>query len=353
MRSLSLCAVVLCSLSLSATALAEGPRDKSNSQFRLRQGDLASGAGEQARSRARAGDCLGALDHFDRAIAVHPDPALVRDRGLCHDKLNHTYPAIRDYRAYLAERPDAPDADQVRTRLGALEGSVGISKEDNKGDPANVADTPAQRTALENLIEEERLSDSAATSPLRKSSGFVLGIYGGMRTFFGNGGNSTSSSSGALQPKINGFFDTGKTDQLGYQVGISARYSAGTYFEVLGEGGLVSYGKVGTQGAVSGPGFLLAGQVRLPIGKYASDELIIGLGPGYERYSNKFSGTQSVILGVGRLGYRHTFGANFGMELVGYGGLAHFTFVDVPVNANIDDANAGILGLQLDVLLGF
>lgn len=351
MRSLSLCAVVLCLVSVSSAALADGP-DKSNTQFRLRQGDLAGGAGEMGRTKAREGDCLSALDYFDRAIAVHPEPALVRDRGLCHDKLNHPYPAIRDYRAYLSERPDAPDSDQIRSRLGALESSVGISKEDNKGDPTNVADTPAQRAALEKLIDEERLADDAATSPLRRAPGFVLGAYGGMRTYFGSG-KAQGKPDGSFTPQVNGFFDTGHSDELNYEVGITGRYAVGPYFDILGQGGLVSTGKVGSTSAASGPGFLLAGQLRLPFGKYGSDQLLIALGPGYERYSNKLSATASVINVTGRVGYRHVFGHNLGLELAGYGGLAHFTFVDAPVNASINDVDCGILGVQLNLLLGF
>ena len=351
MRSLSLCAVVLGLLCLPTVALADGP-DKSNSQLRLRQGDLAGGAAEMGRTKSRAGDCTSALDYFDRAISVHPDPALLRERGHCHDKLNHPYPAIRDYRAYLSERPEAPDSDQIRGRLGALEASVGISKEDNKGDPANVADTPAQRTALENLIDEERLADDAATSPLRRASGFSLGFYGGMRTYVGSG-NGTVKPDGSVTPKVNGFFDTGHSEDLNYEVGITGRYAVGAYFDILAQGGLVSTGKVGSASAASGPGFLLAGQLRIPFGKFASDQLLVAFGPGYERYSNKLTATASVINVLGRLGYRHVFGHNLSLELAGYGGLAHFTFVDAPVGANINDVNVGILGLQTNLVLGF
>lgn len=304
------------------------------------------------RSSARAGDCATALDHFDRAISVHPDPAVVRDRGLCHDKLNHPYPAIKDLRAYLAERPDAPDSDQIRGRLGALESSVGISKEDNKGDSEKVADTPAQRAALENLIDEERLSDDAATSPLRRASGFSLGVYGGMRTYFGSGKGSIKPD-GSTTPQVNGFFDTGHSDDLNYEVGFTGRYAVGAYFDLLAQGGLVNTGKVGSSSAASGPGFLLAGQLRIPFGKYSSDQLLVAVGPGYERYSNKLTATASVINFTGRLGYRHVFGHNLGLEFAGYGGLAHFSFVDAPGPANINDVNVGILGLQLNLLLGF
>src|SRR4051812_613421 len=75
------------------------------------------GAGEAARVRAKRGDCAGALDAFDQAARATIDPVVRRDRGLCHEQLGHPYPAIDDYRYYLTQRPDAPDADDIRSRL--------------------------------------------------------------------------------------------------------------------------------------------------------------------------------------------------------------------------------------------
>jgi hypothetical protein len=82
-------------------------------------------AANNARARARSGDCKGALDAFDTAIMYWQDPTLRRDRGLCHEQLGNPYPAIQDYRAYLTGAPQAPDYDQIRDRLNRLEGSYG------------------------------------------------------------------------------------------------------------------------------------------------------------------------------------------------------------------------------------
>src|SRR5947209_7898992 len=65
-------------------------------------------AGDAAHRRAKAGDCAAALDAYDVALRTSIDPALRRDRGLCHEQLGHPYPAIDDYRAYLTARPNAP-----------------------------------------------------------------------------------------------------------------------------------------------------------------------------------------------------------------------------------------------------
>ena len=73
-----------------------------------------AGLSDVALSRMRSGDCAGALEAFDAALRTLTDPALHRDRGLCHEQLGHVYPAIDDYRAYLTEMPEAPDADGIR-----------------------------------------------------------------------------------------------------------------------------------------------------------------------------------------------------------------------------------------------
>src|SRR5579859_4924208 len=76
-----------------------------------------------ARKRMAAGDCEGALASFDAALRTSSttDPTLYRDRGQCHEKLEHPYPAMDDYREYLTDAPDAPDAESFRTRLAQLE----------------------------------------------------------------------------------------------------------------------------------------------------------------------------------------------------------------------------------------
>jgi hypothetical protein len=340
MRSPLFCSLSLAIILLPALAHAQKPRDKSNSQFKLRQGDLAGGAGETARAHARAGDCQGALEYFDRALAVYTDPTLQRDRGLCHDKLNHPFPAIEDFRGYLSARPNAPDSENIRTRLGALESANGIPPENNKGEDEKAQQSPAQREAIEQLMVDERNQDAAATSPLRDASGGILGVYGGMRTFFGDGTTS--------------FFETGKGDNIGFEAGIALRYSTGKYFTILAQGGFVGYGTSGETSGAGGPGFLLAAELRVPVSKNSGDHFLIAVGPGYERYTaNESKATLSDIMGIGRLGFRHVFGANFGLELDAYGGLAHVTYINPPLGVNATDVNQGLLGLQLDVLVGF
>src|SRR4051812_14980273 len=107
------------------------PPKQSSSQFAMRREEAGGADATVARQRARAGDCAGALPAFDTAIGVTIEPTLRRDRGLCHEKLDHPFPAMDDYRAYLTARPDAPDAEQIRDRLAKLEESTGTKTADS------------------------------------------------------------------------------------------------------------------------------------------------------------------------------------------------------------------------------
>src|SRR5687767_5687650 len=132
MRSTACVALVFGSLLVPELAAAQAAKPaphgpaRSSSQFTLRREDAGGADASVARSRARAGDCQGALAGFDAAINHTIEPTLRRDRGLCHEKLGHPFPAIDDYRAYLTARPDAPDSDQIRQRLAALEEQQGV-----------------------------------------------------------------------------------------------------------------------------------------------------------------------------------------------------------------------------------
>ncbi len=112
--------------------------------------ELAAGGAAYAadgRKRMAAGDCEGALTSFDAALrTASDDPTLYRDRGLCHEKLGHPYPAIDDYREYLTDAPSAPDAEGIRTRLTQLEDETsGRAPSSSANDDTDVP--PATATA--------------------------------------------------------------------------------------------------------------------------------------------------------------------------------------------------------------
>lgn len=354
----------------SASAQSRGPasRDKSNSQFALRRGEPGGPDGVIARQRARTGDCAGALSAFDAAIKITIEPTLRRDRGLCHEKLNHPFPAIDDFRYYLAWRPDAPDGDQIRERLARLEEQAGVggpsseAVREQEGDAPvaaasgqgkvrlSVKSTPDDRHQESNVIGpksgepskgydyyvgQEKAAEAAETSPLRYGSGFIIGPFVHVpRFFFGDGAS--------------GF------DRLSYAVGGTVRYSTGPTVTLLGEVGYTALGDSGATNSAGGPLLFFGVEARVPISRYAADQIVFGGGLGFERYQT--AQTKVALNGFDlrlRGGYRHIFGPQVGFEAMLDGGPVLATFSGVPSGASADSKIYGVLGTSFAFLLGF
>lgn len=361
--------VVACAVPTSALAQAPAPAkpigpSRSSSQFTLRRGEAGGGSIADARTKARAGDCKGALASFDVAIAATVEPTLRRDRGLCHEKLDHPYPAIDDYRAYLVARPEAPDADQIRDRLARLEASVGIGagpSEDRNESPSEMgfsasgeasadgggvkvaarsSDSSAageplgprageEARSYDYYREQEKAQEIAADSPLRLGKGFALGAFLGIPRYF--------------------FFDS-VTSDMGYAVGATLRYSTGRVLSILGEVGYAGIGQVGTSSSAGGPLLFVGLEARLPLNKLASDQILFGAGLDYERQVNSSSNIGINFLGGrGRIGYRHVFGPKFGLEFNfdgGYGAM-------IPSGVDADTIGGALMGGSIALVVGF
>ncbi len=334
---------------MSGEALAQKKPARSSSQFTLRREDPGGSDGAAARQRARAGDCAGALPHFDAAVRSTVDPSLRRDRGLCHEKLGNPYPAIDDYRAYLMDRPDAADADQIRDRLARLEDQVagreGGSREKTKSDDspskeksgysasasmsASTEDGPSATSSsssssssaaargdmkssgkdYDEVAEEERRADYAEDSPLRYGEGFIIGPYVQVPRFLFADGD-----------KLNG--GTMST------FGVTLRYSFGPTLTFVGDVGYARLPLRITSSVAGGGPQLFAGlEARIPISRFASDQILVGGGAGYEYYSipivvSSVESSASVhyMVARARAGYRHVFGARIGVEAIADGG---------------------------------
>jgi hypothetical protein len=325
-----------------ATATAPGGKSRSpNSQFLLRRGETGGPAGVAARGKARGGDCAGALNLFDDALRTTVEPTLFRDRGLCHEKLEHVHPAMDDYRAYLVARPDAPDADQIRERLARLEGMEGghendaaspdrpPEKEDGASATASMslngegasASASTKRggkghkgrsdvigpksgdqdaRGFDAYAADERTADEAESSALREGTGFIAGAFIHVpRYFFGSGG----------------------TSDMAYAVGGTFRYATSASFTLVSEIGYAGIGTKGQIGALGGPLLFLGGELRVPISSHAGDQIVLGAGPGAEFYtvSNTKASLNFWSLRL-RGGYRHVFGPRVALEVLADGG---------------------------------
>jgi hypothetical protein len=292
------------------------------------------------------GDCARAVDLFDAALRSSIDPTVRRDRGVCHERLDQPYPAIDDYRAYLTDRPNAPDADSIRDKLAQLEQSVrqgGAARTDgvlapdwsnqagNTGSPAlgqgshevgtnsdaakpepPAEATPAEATPKENgkagsiddVEEQEVLDSDARNSPLRRGKGFILGPYFQYRSW----GVSASNVG------------------TGYGVGASLRQSLSQVSTLLLELGYVSYGDSGSASATSlstslgdqrgGFGMMIGYEARIRLDSRATNALTLLGGWELNRLVyGQTNDTFTTMFARGRFGYRHVFGPSLGLEI--------------------------------------
>jgi hypothetical protein len=296
-----------------------------------------------ARAKAKAGNCAAALDSFDDAIRTTQEAELFRDRGLCHEKEGHRFPAIDDFRLYLTMRPDAPDADDIRGRLDVLEGNQ--KKEHETTDQSGTKSAPQDTTsssrdtkdinsrAYEMTLDDTQRLDAAEGSALRLGSGFVLGPYFGLRKSFSGGSSS----------------------DWGYMVGGSFRYSFGRVLSALLEVGYAGFGKSGDGTNTGGIQTALGFEARLKLDGYATNQLFLMAAFGYERASNSSTKVTSVayFLPRARLGYRHVFGPSLGLELSVDGGPFINAFENVPVGVTADSRFAIMLGGTISLAVAF
>jgi hypothetical protein len=322
-----------------------GPRDDSQPIIIKHEQFGVSAAGDAARARARKGDCAGALEAFDQAIARSIDPTLRRDRGLCHERLGNPYPAIDDFRAYLTAMPDAPDSDDIRMRLERLEEQVGVGgpsahKADEPGGVAGMKASVSIGDGKSDRYDSAKLDEAESDTPVRQGRGFMLTPYLGIRRWFA--GNSVSSNLWA--------------ETVGLRINFWLN-PVGSLFAELG------YERFNTtqedNATVSGLSSQIGYEARLPYRRDSLDNFwVLGLGVGYDALwitqtgSAGFSGgsaSLAALLGRGRFGFRHNLSPRTGLEATFDGAIGRvFPIGDGTANG----VTAGMLGLNVGLVFG-
>jgi tetratricopeptide (TPR) repeat protein len=72
----------------------------------------------------KLGEYQAALDSFKEAYRNFEDPSFLFNIAQCHRQLDHKQEAIKLYRTYLTDAPNAPNADDVRKVIASLEEAV-------------------------------------------------------------------------------------------------------------------------------------------------------------------------------------------------------------------------------------
>ncbi len=324
-----------------------------------------------ARARMRSGDCAGALDAFDEAIAHSIDASLYRDRGLCHEQLGQPYPAIDDYRTYLTAEPDAADAEGIRGRLGRLEqttlgkssraddddtpdgmskGGAGASASvsvGGAGDAAN-ADATAQlgpggkpRDPMD-YVEHD---NDMMKSPLRRGRGFSFAPIFAVHKWFFDGTSFGDSYTWAES------------------VGLQFRYSFGRVASVFVEGGYQRFNSTSSSanspvGDVQGLTSQLGLELRFPLDVEYDNELLVSPGIGFDNLtqSSNLAGGPSITVGAiiprVRAGVRHLLDQSAAIDFTLDFGLGKFAQYNGDFPFGGDGSEVAMLGLDVALVWG-
>jgi hypothetical protein len=302
-----------------------------------------------ARTRMRNGDCAGALDVFDAAVAHSIDPTLRRDRGICHEQLGHPFAAIDDYRAYLTEEPDAPDAEGIRGRLGRLEqDNTGRSSNGDDDDvpPATGGASATVTVGTGGAGGDAQVSAGGSSkprdamdyiehdndqmkSPLRLGKGFSVAPYFSEHKWFFQNSNFGDSFTWAEA------------------VGLQFRYSFGHVTTLFIEAAYQRFnstaGAAGSvQASIQGLTSQIGLELRFPLDADYDNQLFFGPGIGFDHIveSLNLAGAPSTSLGAivprARFGYRHLVAASAGIDISLDAGMGKFALYSDPATGGSD-----------------
>src|SRR5690242_6176217 len=79
---------------------------------------------ETGRNAYNAGDYVTAIHEFKQAEQLRPSPILDYNIGLANEKLGKRRVAVKYYKRYLEEQPNAANKAEVEGKVGALEAAI-------------------------------------------------------------------------------------------------------------------------------------------------------------------------------------------------------------------------------------
>lgn len=330
-RALALAVSTPLLLSLSSTAAAQPhPAPPKAGPLRVARTGSADAFAAGARAQLKAGNCSAALDLFDLAIEVIQDPLLYRDRGLCHEKLGHAFPALDDFRTYLTMRPEAQDSDDIRARLIALEANEASERkasspapEKDKKDDVRYGVGPAPGESMDTARSEKLRAraldaEEAFVSPLRLGKGVSFGPYVNFRGILSG------------------------TSTYGVSFGGQLRISLGSAIALVGE---VGYASVGDKLPIGGLQSMLGLEGRIRLDQTSANQLVLVGGFGLEYLTSTSAGVSTTFILPPRMrfGYRHVFGPSLAWDI----GVDAAPFLSTASGASAAFALGGQTGLQI------
>jgi tetratricopeptide (TPR) repeat protein len=126
----------------------------------------------------RTSDYAGALVEFKKSHQLSGRPELLFNIARCHEVLAQLEEAVAAYERYLKERPDAPNADLVTSRLATLRKRLEVKRrEDSEAEKKRRAEKEQRRRAGAERHEDRRQQPAERPSRWKRTAGWVtLGV---------------------------------------------------------------------------------------------------------------------------------------------------------------------------------
>jgi tetratricopeptide (TPR) repeat protein len=122
----------------------------------------------RGQQRFQAGDFRGAIAEFAKAGSLSPSPVLDFNIGLCHERLGERDEAVRRYRAYVEQLPNAANRRTVEEKIGKLEAELAeearLAEAKRKAEEARLAEDKRK-------AEEARLAEEARRAEESRRAG--------------------------------------------------------------------------------------------------------------------------------------------------------------------------------------
>jgi hypothetical protein len=115
---------------LAVTVLSGGARADSGGDAKARY--------MSGQSHYNLNEFAEALQDFKEAYRLHPDPAFLFNIAQCERQLGDLDEAIKFYRSYLRNKPDASNAKEVQKKIDELKGLSDAKRKSKEGAPQSV-----------------------------------------------------------------------------------------------------------------------------------------------------------------------------------------------------------------------
>ncbi len=123
--------------------------------------EAAKASYQKGRDLFKSGNYTKAARELQKAYSLKPHPALLKYIGDCYFKMNKGKKAIKYYKLYLKEAPQAADKDKVERKVRQLELVIGTSDDESKqevaapSEPNALSPAPQPESTKGNQIESD------------------------------------------------------------------------------------------------------------------------------------------------------------------------------------------------------